>query len=678
MKKLAKFLLVLVLVLLLAGWLLLSVFDANQLKKPVLGWLNEHAELDLTVGNLEFNPLHPYTLLAEDVQLGDWFSAGQVYVQLAHFSPLSNNTRIAALDVIDAQLQLDKAGDIALPSNLANIRIDEFTSKNLSVSWQDWQAKGADVTLTNWQPRLDSHWQWWSDTQIKGQLRQLTHPHFAMAQMSFHGQVADQQLQLARIQSRLFDGLLDAALTLDAQQQALTLTDASFSRNRLQLEQLPLWGSHWRVQLNRATFSDISITSPQLTSNGINGELRYLEWQAGGLPEARGHWQADEAVLDWLRLGKHQGELLSSRNKLGLSLTGQAYEGTFNSELSWTPAQARLDIDSLQLADNKLIWQPELYWPSPDVRLHKLNASQVELLSLDAELPLSILGANVFVTDLARSAGQWRPLSEQARLEASWNEVAFNSIVARHGHTKARLDDTQLTVEQLTTEILEGKLSMQGEISRYAPYVGQLQLAAQALDIRPLYRWQQGEHEFSGMIDLNGNLQGALAQTETWQGQLAITGQDVFIEKVGLDSWLKARLAEDYRQVRQVDPALAALDLNQGDAFIYQMQLAGPINQGRWQLDGSALQSVRHLLALRGQLDFAGAWQLELGAINDSGCRELAIALTKTWRAPQLSLHQPKLATPCTPWYRGDIPYPKAGLSGPLIDAVRKLNSTHP
>ncbi|MGO1792027.1 MAG: AsmA family protein [Oceanisphaera sp.] len=673
MKKLAKYLSILVLVLLLTGWLLLNIFDANQLKKPVLGWLNEHSNIHLAIGNLEFNPLHPYTLLAEDVQLGEWFSAKQVYVELAHLSPLSNRTRIATLDVIDAQVQLDKAGDIALPSNLANIKVDEFTSNNLSVNWQSWQAKGLDITLNNWQPRRDSTWQWWSEAQIKGQLRQLTHPHFAMTQVSFRGQVADQQLQLTQLQSRLFDGLFDAALTLNMPQQMLTLTEASFSHNRVQFEQLPPLDTNWRLQLNRATFTDVSITSPQVISNGISGELRYFEWQAGGLPDARGYWQADEAVLDWLRLDQHEGELLSRHDRLDLSVKGQAYEGSFNSELRWTPTQARLDIDTLQLADNKLIWQPELYWPTPDIRLHKLNVSQIELLSLDADLPLSVLGANAFITDLAWSAGQWRPLSEQARLEASWDEIAFNSIVARHGHTKARLDDTKLTVEQLNTELLNGQWSMQGEVDRYSPYAGQLQLTGAALDIRPLYRWQQGAHEFSGILDIQGSLQGELNNTQTWQGQLAMTGQDVFIEKVGIDTWLKARLIEDYRQLRQVDPKLAALDLNQSDAFIYQMQLAGPVNQGRWQLDGSALQSVRHLLAVRGQLDFAGAWQLELGAINESGCRELAIALSNTWRAPQLSLHQPKLAIPCKPWYRGAVPYPKSGLSGSILQGVRAL-----
>ena len=176
MKKLAKYLLVSVLVLLLAGWLLLSVFDANQLKKPVLGWLNEHTELDLTIGRLEFNPLHPYTLLAEDVRLGDWFSARQLYLQLATLSPLSGQTRIATLDVIDGKLQLDNATELALPANLANITIDELNTKNLSLSWNGWQAGGADLTLSQWQPRRQGTWQWWSNLEVSGQLRQLTHP----------------------------------------------------------------------------------------------------------------------------------------------------------------------------------------------------------------------------------------------------------------------------------------------------------------------------------------------------------------------------------------------------------------------------------------------------------------------------------------------------------------------
>ena len=68
MKKLAKYLLLTLLVVLLAGWLLLTLFDANRLKQPVLAWLNEHTELDASIGDITFNPLHPYTLLAQDVR----------------------------------------------------------------------------------------------------------------------------------------------------------------------------------------------------------------------------------------------------------------------------------------------------------------------------------------------------------------------------------------------------------------------------------------------------------------------------------------------------------------------------------------------------------------------------------------------------------------------------------
>ena len=673
MKKLARYLVVLVLVLLLAGWLLLSVFDANQLKKPVLGWLNEHTDINLTVGNLEFNPLHPYTLLAEDVQLGEWFRARQVYVQLATLSPLSGHTRIATLDIIDAKLQLDNATELALPDNLANITVDELNSKNVSLSWQGWEAKGADLTIRHWQPRREGNWQWWSDFTLNGQLRQLTHPNLAMAQLTFNGQLARQQLQLTRLQSRLFDGLFDGGLTFDLPGQEVTLNAPSFSHNRLQFDQLPQLASGWTLLLNRAQLEEVSITSPGLTSNGIKGELRYMEWQAGGLPEARGKWHADEAVLDWLRLGEHSGELLSSREQLGLTLNGKAYEGTFSSELRWLPQQARLDIDTLELQGNKFVWLPDLYWPTPDVRLHKLNISQAELLSLDDALPLSILGGKLFVADLAWSAGQWRPLSEQARLEARWDEVAFNSLIARQGQAKARLNDTDLTIEQLTTEALDGQLSVSGHIGRYPPYLGKVRLEGQSLALRPLSRWLQGDRGFSGTVDIDAALSGELQQANSWQGQLSIDGRDIFIEKVGLDTWLKNRLAEDYSRMKAVDPALAALDFNQSDGFIYQAKLAGPVNQGRWQLDGSAVQSVRHLLALRGDLDFAGGWQLQLGVINDQGCRELAAHLADTWRAPSLTLQQPRLATPCKPWYQGAVPYPDAGLPGRLIDAVRKL-----
>ena len=673
MKKLAKYLLLLVIGLLLAAWLLLTLFDANRLKQPVLAWLNEHTDLDASIGNISFNPLHPHTLLAEDVRLGDWFNARQVYVQLETLSPLSGQTRIAALDLIDVQLQLDDAIELALPDNLANIHVAELTTNNLSLDWQGWQARGADLTLSDWQPRLDGHWQWDADVNLSGQARQLTQHNLEMAQLTFHGQVRQQQLQLTKLKSRLLDGSFESSLALNWPQKQLTLNSPQFSRNQLQFEELPELASGWSLLINKAVLDKVSITSPVLTSNNISGELRYFDWAAGGLPDASGKWQADEAVMDWLRLDKHQGELLSSQQQLSLNINGQAYEGDVTSELRWHPNEGRLDIDSLALQNNKFVWQPDISWPLPETRLHKLSIDNGELLSLDPTLPLSILGGELFVNDIAWSAGQWRALSQQARIEANWDEVAFNSLIARQGKAKAKLDDTHLWLTELNSEALEGQITLNGKLSLYPPYVGEAQLTGKELALRPLSRWLKADRNFSGQLDINSELSGTLEDRQTWQGQVTLNGQDIFIEKVGLDKWLSQRLREDYAQAKTVDAKLAALDLNQNDSFIEQLDLQGPINNGRWRLDGSALQSVRYLLALRGEVDLTGGWQLDLGAINDKGCRELAIKLSETWRAPKLTLHQPKLLSPCQSWYQGKVPYPKSGLSGGILEGMRSL-----
>lgn len=675
MKKLAKYLLFTLLALLLAAWLLLTLFDANRLKEPVLAWLNEHTDLDADIGKISFNPLHPYTLLAEEVRLGDWFNARQVYVELASFSPLSGDTRIETLDLIDSKINLNQAVDLQLPANLANIYIEELTTNNLSLDWQGWQAKGADLKLHDWQPRAEGRWQWESDVNVSGQARQLTHPNLEMAQLTFNGQVRQQQLQLTELKGRLFDGLFETNLVLDWPDQELTLNDAKFSKNRLQFNKTPELAAGWSVLINKAQLEKISITSPVLTSNNISGELRYLDWSGTGLPDASGKWQADEAVMDWLRLDKHQGELLSSNQQLSLNINGEAYEGSLSSELRWLPDQGRVDIDKLALQNNKFVWQPDMSWPLPEVRLHKLDISNGELLSLDAKLPLSIAGGELFINDIGWSAGQWRALSKRARAEANWDEIAFNSLIARQGKAKAKLDDTHIWLNELTSAALEGQVALSGKLSLYPPYTGDATLVGSALDLRPLSRWLKADRQFSGTADINAELSGDLDDKRTWQGKLALSGQELFIEKFGLDNWLSNRLREDYAQAKTVDAQLAALDLNQGDSFIEQLELQGPIEHGRWQLDGSALQSVRYLLALRGELDLNGAWQLELGTINDSGCRELAIELGETWRAPTLRLHQPKLTNPCQPWYQGQVPYPKSGIVGNILEGIRALQA---
>lgn len=673
MKKLVRYVLLLLLILVLGGWLLLNLFDANQLKKPVLGWLNENTELDIGIGRLEFNPLTPYKLLAEEVRLGDWFEARQVYVELEGLASLAGETRVAIIDIVDGRLTPGRVRELALPASLADIRIAELNTRNLTISGDDWQLQGADLTLRDWQPRRQGQWQWTADLTLSGQVRQLSHPWLELSRASLEGRVEQGRLVLDEVRARLFDGLLDSRLLLDPARRELQLNGPRFTGNRFRLEYAPRLPEGWTLLLSRASLEDTSLTSPRFTANGIAGQLRYLEWNGRDLPEGQGEWQAAEAVLGWLRLDQHQGQWLGSRERLGLSLNGKAYQGSLAAELGWFPQQGRLDIEQLQLTGNKLEWHPDLAWPIPDLRIHKLNLGQGELLSMDPALPLSLLDGRLFIADLAWAAGQWRPLTEQARLEGGWGELAYDSLISRQAGFKARLDDTRLRLDEFDGEWLEGRLRLEGRLGIYPPYPASLRLDAEDLALRRLSSWLRKERGFSGKLNLNAELDGELHRRASWTGELRLDAEDLFVERLGLDDWLRRRLGEDYAEPRAVDPALAALDLAQSDGFIYRAELAGPVRKGRWQLNGSAVQSVRHLLALRGELDLAGGWDLELGAVNDQGCRELAIRLQQSWRAPKLRLHQPAPAEPCRPWYRGPLAYPAAGLPGNLIEAVRNL-----
>lgn len=673
MKKLARRGLVGLLVLLLGGWLLLNLLDVNRLKKPVLTWLNDNTELDLSIGRLEFNPLSPYKLLAEEVRLGDWFSARQIYLELEQLAPLAGRTQVAILDIIDGKLNLEQAQVPELPANLADIAITELNTRNLSLAGAGWEAGGIGITLRDWQPRRQGQWQWWADTSLSGRVRQLSHPALELSRLDVSGQVRQGRLELEDLRGRLAGGLLSGRLELDPARRELRLEQPQFSQVKLQLTDTPALPEGWRLLLSRARLDDVSLTTPKLTVNGMRGEIRDLEWNGADLPEGRGDWQAEEATLDWLRLDRHRLGWLGDSERQSMTLNGQAWEGSIEAELGWYPGQGRLDIDELQLAGNKLVWQPDITWSLPEVRIHKLNLSRTELLSLDDELPLSLLDGSLFITDLAWSAGLWRPLSEQARLEGSVGELAWNSLIARTARFSARLTDEQWLLDNLSGDWLDGKVQLKGKMALYAPHTTQLELTGERRQLRHLSNWLRAGQGFAGELSVTANLAGEPDAPASWQGELALDGQDIFVEQLGLDPWLRNRLGEDYAEPKQVDTALAALDMKQHDGFLYRLALHGPVRDGRWRLDGSAVQSVRHLLALRGNIDVTGALDLDLGAINDAGCRELAIRLAGDWHAPRLRLHQPALATPCKPWYTGPVPYPAAGLPGKLIEAVRAL-----
>ncbi|MFH7586560.1 AsmA family protein [Oceanimonas smirnovii] len=673
MKKLARRGLTGLLVLVLGGWLLLNLLDVNQLKKPVLTWLNENTELDLSIGRLEFNPLSPYKLLAENVRLGDWFSARQVYLELEQLAPLAGRTEIAILDIIDGRLNLEQTRPPELPANLANVYIHELNTRNLSLAGNGWEAGGIRLSVSNWQPRQNGQWQWWADADVSGNLRQLSHPALELAGFGFTGQLRQGRLELDDMRSRLFGGLLSGSLVLDPVSRELRLNRPRFSQVKLPVNPDVTLAEGWTLQLTRAGLDNVSLTTPSLIVNGIRGEIRDLEWTGSGLPQGRGQWQASEATLDWLRLDSHTLQWLGDKERQSITLAGNAWQGNIEAELGWYADQGRLDVDELRLSNTKLVWQPDILWPVPDVRIHKLNLTSTELLSLDNELPLSVYNGDVFITDLAWSAGLWRPLSTQARIEGSVTELVWNSLIGRNTEFSARLTDEQWLLDNLNGNWLDGQLTMNGSMGLYPPHSTELELAGKDWQLRHLSNWLRANRGFAGDLTVNVSLTGEPGNADSWQGKLALDGRDIFVEQAGLDHWLRNRLAEDYPRPKQVDAALAGLDLMQHDGFIYRLDLQGPVQAGRWQLNGSALQSVRHLLALRGSISAGGQLDLSLGVINDAGCRELAIRLTEDWHAPQLRLHQPVLSAPCQPWYTGAVPYPAAGLPGKLTDAVRAL-----
>ncbi|OYD24289.1 AsmA-like C-terminal region-containing protein [Oceanimonas baumannii] len=673
MKKLARRGLTGLLIVLLGGWLLLNLLDINQLKKPVLSWLNENTELDLSVGRLEFNPLSPYKLLAEDVRLGDWFSARQVYLELEQLAPLAGRTQVAILDVIDGKLDLEHAQAPALPANLADIRIAELNIQNLSLTGTGWEAGGITLAITDWQPRRNGQWQWWAGASLNGRARQLSHPALELSGLDFSGQLRQNRLELNDVRSRLFGGLFSGSLVLDPSRREVQLEQPQFSQIKLQLADAPVLPEGWRLLLNRASLDNVSLSTSRLNINGIKGELRDLEWSGSGLPDGRGSWQADEATLDWLRLDRHRLQWLGDSERQGINLSGQAWEGSIEAELEWYPDQGRLDINELQMSGNKLVWQPDIRWTVPEVRIHKLNLSRTELLSMDDALPLSIFDGALFITDMAWSAGLWRPLSEQARLEGSVSELVWNSLIARSAHLNARLTDEQLLIDRLDGDWLDGKATLSGSMNLYAPHHTRLELSGERWQLRHLSNWLRAGQGFAGELNVTARLTGEPSDSASWQGDLKLQGQDIFVEQAGLDPWLRNRLGEDYTEPRQVDSALAAWDLMQQDGFFYRLELQGPVQHGQWLLNNSAVQSVRHLIALRGSAGADGTMNLNLGVINDKGCRELAILLRGDWHAPTLRLHQPPLNTPCKPWYTGPVPYPAAGLPGNLIEAVRAL-----
>ncbi|WP_421246644.1 AsmA-like C-terminal region-containing protein [Aeromonas sanarellii] len=663
--------------LLLFVWVGLGLFDAERAKGPIADWLSRQTGVPVSIGRLVFNPLHPYTLLAEQVRYGDAVQLEKIYLEVESIDWLNRDVRIAHLDLIRPAIKLPLPNQLpTLPVH--SLTIADSTIDNLNLQSEALTLRGLSATLSDWE-LIDPRRQ--PQVNLTLGINQLETPRFTLARLSLKGRLEGQVLSTDRLSANLFDGLLETGMVLNWPERSLQLHDLKASAMRLELGDIPPGEFPLnRITLDRGQLAQVSINAieQELSLNNFNGQLTAFDWQAGSRPSGYLAGTLGDLGQGLFQLEAIEGKLAFSPRQLDAELRGKAYEGEFSLDLALDPQLQRLTLKELTLSGMDISlpdgwWQDWQGWRPQQIDVRKLAFDRLKVLSFDDALPLSLTGWQFYLNDLALRGNQPAPLLGRARVESKWFELVWGGLSARNGELDGELTPGAWQLNKLASSLPdEGSLSLSGQWGKAPGQESRLQLQGKQLDLELWGKLLHAPVSLAGKVDLAAQLQADLngqpgEEVANWrrtlQGSLSLESKDPFWDKVGIDPLLDAWFKE------QAPPALTPQALWQamqrGDTPFYHIRLDARAEQGKVRIERGGASTITHLLALQGGVDLAAdQWQLDLGVLNKRRCAELLARWRGPLADPGLEWQFPTGQEACG-WEAG-VRYPAQGRSGPL------------
>ncbi|MGY4043097.1 AsmA family protein [Aeromonas hydrophila] len=659
--------------LLLFVWVGLGLFDAERAKGPIAGWLSQQTGVPVTIGRLVFNPLHPYTLLAEQVSYGNAVTLDKIYLEIESIDWLSRDVRIAHLDLIRPAIKLPLPNQLpSLPVH--SLTIADSTIDRLSLESDGLTLRGLNATLSDWQllnpvrpPQAN----------LTLNINELATPAWALSRLNLAGRLEGQVLSTDKLTANLFDGLLETGMVLDWPARSLRLNNLKTQGMRIEWGTLAKAESPLRqVSLDLGQIRDLSFNDieQELALNNLNGQLTAFNWQAGSTPSGYFSGTLGDLGRGLFQLESIQGKVAFSPQQLDAELQGKAYEGEFNLELSLDPMQQKLTLKDMALSGMDINlpegwWQDWQRWRPQQIDIRKLAFDKLKVLSFDDTLPLSLTGWQFYLTDLSLRGNQPGPLLGRARLESAWFELVWDGLSARNGELDGELTAGSWQLNKLTSSLPdEGSLSLSGQWGREPGQTSRLQFKGEKLD---LVQWGKILHSpvsFAGKVDLSADLQALHGGTPgAWrsslQGNIALDATEPFWDKVKIDPLLDQLFKQ--AAAPTLSPGELWQAMQEGDTPFYRIKLQGKVAQGQLKIEQAGASTITHLLGVQGSVDLVNEqWQLDLGVLNGQHCAELL----GQWRGP--------LAEPTLSWgfqqkpdgcgWETGVRYPPQGNSSPL------------
>lgn len=657
--------------LLLLVWIALGLFDADRAKEPLARWLSAQSGVPVSIGKLMFNPLHPYTLLAEQVQVGEALTLEKLYVEVESIDWLERDVRLAHLDLIRPRVTLP------LPQGLPSLPIQRLSVADgridrLSLTGPLGKVMGLSAGIRDWQlidpvrpPQAN----------LTLNINALETPWLTLSRLSLSGRLEGQKLSVERLVANAFDGLVETDMVLDWGERSLQLdrfkgTGMNIELGDIQRLEFPLR----QVTLSHGELAQVSLNalSQELAFNDINVSLGGIAWRQGQAPTGFVHGRLGEIGRGLFQLEGIDTDLAMYPDRIDAELKGSAYDGNFNLELSLAPARSEWTVKDLSLSGMELSlpegwWQTWLGWQPARLDVRRVALDKMRVLSFDDAIPLSLMNWQLYLNDLSLKGREMAPLIGRARLESHWEELVWDGLSSRKGELLLELSPEQWQLRNLESRLPDdGQLKLSGSWGVVAGQAGAVTLAASGLDLAQWGKILHAPVSLVGKGELTATLGTADSSRwrETLTGPFALTLTEPFWDGIKIDPLLDAWFAA--AQPPTLDAGGLWQAMQGGDTPFYRLALKGEAKEGMLTLEGAAASTITHLIAARGGVNLVKEeWALDLGVLDSKGCSEL----TSQWRgllsAPSLDWRFPSEGSECG-WQVLDVGYPAQGRTSRL------------
>ena len=662
-----------ILALVAAIWLTLGLLKPEHLKGPFVAWVQQQTGLPLEIGKLNYNPLYPNIVLAENVTLGPDIKVGKIYLEIAGGSWWQRQLHIAHLDIINPQITWRPG--LTLPQPLRQLQVDDLTIDKLQFSWPNGSLEGGSLHLTNWQPIRNGMVIPLAEVNFDARADRLQYASLSLGKTRIEGTLTAEKLSVSDLQSDLFHGGMAAELTWDLKNNRIDFQQLALANWQLDLQTFPVLPLALpQIFADQVTLENVSAIdlSKRFALNQATGTLEKLQWQPGQLPAFEYQGKLGEYTNGLFQLAEMQGEGRLRAEDWQVQLAGEAYAGKFSAELEGTRQPATLTIHELQLSD----MQPELHpgwreWlttqPFQQVDLRRLDISHLSLISFDDSVPLTMKWLDLFLTDLRWTPQGIQSSNHKARLEGSWLELVWQTLVSRKTEFQAELAENKIQLEHFNTQLEESDFNISGQWGLDADTPHQLKLSLKKFDLEQLSDMLGPRYPFAGKSDLTLDLQAKGKDLTTirqsLQGNATLDVLDLFVDGLKLDAYLDEQLTPKAPAPQSFEQLIGKL--RGGDTAFNHVHLQLQADKGALDFSGSAFESITHLIGVKQGFDLGKQqWQLQLGLLNEQNKPELLGSMSGELTTPQLRFRLP--ANNAASWLTKPINYPPQGRQGSL------------